>query len=246
MHVIFNADDFGLTPGVNLGIAQACQAGVVRSTTLMVGMAAEQHALEIASSLPSLAVGLHLRFTAGSPLTAAADLVGNDGQFLAKERFWQKQSFAEQQVADEVTAQIEHFLATGLSLTHVDSHHHVHMHPKLQPVIEEVVDGYQVPLRASCRYHSQQYMFSQDFYGDRLSLDKLLAIIERYRGRCEVLEIMCHPAYLDQPLIESSGYVLARATELDILTDERLSNILPQWGVVTGDFKRLRRAVATV
>ncbi|MDF4952104.1 ChbG/HpnK family deacetylase, partial [Vibrio parahaemolyticus] len=48
MKVIFNADDFGLTRGVNNGIVKAHQQGVVHSTTMMVGMDAEQHALELA------------------------------------------------------------------------------------------------------------------------------------------------------------------------------------------------------
>ena len=242
MHVIFNADDFGLTTGVNLGIAHACQLGVVRSTTMMVGMAAQQHAEQLASQLPSLSVGLHLRFTAGAPLTNATCLVGEDGQFLSKDQFWQREVFDGQQVADEVTAQIEYFLATGLPLSHVDSHHHVHLHPKLQPVVEEVVSGYRIPLRASRAYNTQQYVFSQSFYGDGLSLDKLLAIISRFRGRCEVLEIMCHPAFVDQPLLEASSYALPRAMELDILTDKRLLQALCRWGVTLGGFQPLAQA----
>lgn len=239
MHVIFNADDFGLTRGVNLGIGQACQHGVVRSTTMMVGMAAEQHALQVAAAQPSLAIGLHLRFTAGMPVTAAASLVGNDGHFLAKGLFWQKPAFKEREIADEVIAQIEHFLATGLTLSHVDSHHHAHMHPKLLPVIEEIVAGYQVPLRGSVK-QGKDYVFSQSFYGDSLSLDKLLAIIGQYRGQCDVLEIMCHPAYIDQPLLESSGYAIPRAMELDILTDVRLKEALDLWGVTVGSFHSLK------
>ena len=239
MHVIFNADDFGLTPGINLGIGQACQYGVVRSTTMMVGMAAEQHALQVASNQPSLAVGLHLRFTTGTPLTPATSVVGNDGCFLAKETFWQTQIFKKQEIADEVIAQVERFLATGLPLSHVDSHHHAHMHPKLLPVIEEVVAGYQVPLRG-CLKNKKDYVFSQNFYGESLSVDKLLAIIRHYRGQCEVLEVMCHPAYIDQPLLESSGYALPRAMELEILTDARLRESLEQWGVTVGNFLSIK------
>lgn len=235
MHLIFNADDFGMTSGVNLGIAQACQDGVVRSTTMMVGMAAEQHAIEVAATQPSLAVGLHLRFTTGMPLTSATSIAGNDGHFLDKEIFWQTQVFKEREVADEVVAQIERFIATGLSLSHVDSHHHAHMHPKLLPVIEEVVAGYQVPLRG-CLKQRTDYAFSQNFYGESLSVDKLLTIIGQYRGKCDVLEVMCHPALIDQPLLDASGYVLPRASELAILTDDRLKDSLKRWGIIVGNF----------
>ncbi|KHT65183.1 hypothetical protein RJ45_02535 [Photobacterium gaetbulicola] len=240
MHVIFNADDFGLTRGVNLGIAEACYNGVVRSTTMMVGMAAEQHAVQIAAENPLLAVGLHLRFTAGAPLTAPSSLVGRDGSFLSKEEFWLRQDFNEQQVADEVAAQLECFLATGLPLSHVDSHHHTHTHPKLLPVIEDVVGSYQVPLRASSSFSGRSYAFNKDFYSDAPSLEDLLAIIELHRGQCEVLEIMCHPAYVDQPLLGTSGYALPRAKELEVLTDARLSEALDRWGITLSNFHALR------
>ncbi|AJR09924.1 chitin disaccharide deacetylase [Photobacterium gaetbulicola] len=240
MHVIFNADDFGLTRGVNLGIADACYNGVVRSTTMMVGELAETHAVQLAAENPSLAVGLHLRLTAGAPLTVPSCLVGNDGYFLNKDEFWLRRDFNEQQVADEVTAQIECFLATGLPLSHIDSHHHTHMHPKLLPVIEDVVGSYQVPLRASSSFSGRSYAFNKDFYSDAPKLDDLLAIIDQHRGQCEVLEIMCHPAYVDQPLLESSSYVLPRAKELEILTDDRLGEALERWEVTVSNFNVLK------
>lgn len=243
MHVIFNADDFGLTPGVNLGIAASCQSGVVRSTTLMVGMAAEKDAVKLAADVPSLAVGLHLRFTAGSPLTEAKGLVGDNGQFLRKEDFLSKRDFSQQQVADEVAAQIEHFLATGLRLSHVDSHHHAHLNPNLLPVVQEVVRSYRVPLRG-CGYYGMtatdcRYEFSDHFYGDDISRESLLNIVKRHKDRCDVLEIMCHPAYIDQPLLDASGYVLPRAKELEVLTDSTLRDTLNDWGVVVCDYSIL-------
>lgn len=54
MKVIFNADDFGLTQGVNNGIVKSHQDGVVKSTTMMVGMDAEQNAIELANQNPDL------------------------------------------------------------------------------------------------------------------------------------------------------------------------------------------------
>ncbi|MGR5065394.1 chitin disaccharide deacetylase [Photobacterium sp. DNB22_13_2] len=240
MHVIFNADDFGLTRGVNLGIADACHNGVVRSTTMMVGMSAEKHATQVATSTPLLAVGVHLRFTAGAPLTAPSCLVGRNGQFLTKEELWLRPDFNEQQVADEVVAQIECFLATGLPLSHVDSHHHAHMHPKLLPIINEVVSSYRVPLRACRSFSGQRYVFSKDFYSETPNLDDLLAIIGQQRGQCEVLEIMCHPGIVDPSLIELSGYAQPRAKELEILTDNRLGETLDKWGVIVSNFQVLK------
>lgn len=87
MKVIFNADDFGLTQGVNQGIVKAHLDGVVKSTTLMVGMPAEQHAVQLAKQLPDLKIGLHLRFTAGRPLTGERNLTDEHGVFTAYRDF---------------------------------------------------------------------------------------------------------------------------------------------------------------
>lgn len=238
MHVIFNADDFGLTPGVNLGIVAASQSGVVRSTTLMVDMAAEKHAIELASSTSSLKVGLHLRFTTGKPLTIAQTLTSESGQFLGQADFWQRTDFSEQQVADEVTAQIEHFFALGLTLSHIDSHHHAHTHPQILPVVKEIARHYNAPLRGSDNANSSgyRYIFSDAFYGDGISVDKVLGIVDKHRSHCDVLEIMCHPAFIDQPLLDASAYSLLRAKELAVLTDIRLREHIEDQGITVSDF----------
>lgn len=243
MHVIFNADDFGLTPGVNLGIVDACQSGVVRSTTLMVGMEAEKHAVDLVSSAPALKVGLHLRFTAGAPLTDIPFLVGDDGLFEVKEGFWRKRNFSQQLIADEVIAQISRFNETGLSLSHIDSHHHAHTHPQILPVVQEIARDYRVPLRATGFHGKKQsdcrYAFDDSFYGECVSLDKVLQVINRHRGNCDVLEIMVHPAYVDQALMDVSSYNTYRAKELDILTDSNLSEALDELGVTVSDYSIL-------
>ncbi|MGR5148393.1 chitin disaccharide deacetylase [Photobacterium alginatilyticum] len=243
MHVIFNADDFGLTPGVNLGIVDACLSGVVRSTTLMVGMEAEKHAVDLASSAPALKVGLHLRFTAGAPLTDIPFLVGEDGLFEAKEECWRMRDFSPQVIANEVIAQIERFNDTGLSLSHIDSHHHAHMHPKILPVVQEIARDYQVPLRATeyqgNKRNDYRYAFDGSFFGESISLDKVLQIINRHRGSCDVLEIMVHPAYVDQAIMDVSSYNIYRAKELDILTDSKLSEALDELGVTVSDYSIL-------
>lgn len=244
MHIIFNADDFGLTSGINLGIVEACQSGVVRSTTLMVGMEAEQQAIALAAATPQLKVGLHLRFTAGTPLShGASSLVDENGQFLDKSVLAQKKTFCQQQIADEAIAQIEAFRKHGIDLSHIDSHHHAHMHPQILPVIQYIAREYHVPLRGTgysdarltdCRYH-----FTDRFYGSELSVDSLLALISQYHGDVDVLEVMCHPAHVDPSLISMSGYSHERAQELAILTDSYLQDRLDQLGVVIGDYSVL-------
>src|SRR5262249_12130161 len=81
--LIVNADDFGLTPGVNRGILQAHREGLVTSTTLMANSAAFEDAVPLAKSCPSLKVGCHVVLIDGQPLLPAESVVSlaPGGQF---------------------------------------------------------------------------------------------------------------------------------------------------------------------
>lgn len=243
MHVIFNADDFGLTPGINLGIIAANQVGVVRSTTLMVGMTAEKQAIELAKNTPSLHVGIHLRFTTGVPLTSASSLTDQNGSFFSCHQFRQKQHFSEQQITDEITAQIEYFLTTGIQLSHIDSHHHAHIHPQILPIVKDFARYYNVPLRESGYLNSTKnqakYYFYSGFYGENATINTILNIINQHRNDTDILEIMCHPAYIDQLLLDSSSYALPRAKELEILTDEKFIMQLQEQDIILSDYSVL-------
>lgn len=104
----------------------------------MVGMPAEQHAVQLAKQLPDLKIGLHLRFTAGRPLTGERNLTDEHGVFTAYRDFWQRRDYQPEAIYHEAIAQVEHFLKLGLTLSHLDSHHHAHTHPQLAPIIYEV------------------------------------------------------------------------------------------------------------
>src|SRR6185436_4038834 len=79
--LIVNADDFGLTDGVTRGILAAHRHGLVTSTTMLVNARVGRE--RIAEALDSgLALGLHVNFTLGAPLTRGRSLVGADGRFV--------------------------------------------------------------------------------------------------------------------------------------------------------------------
>ena len=81
MQLIFNADDFGLSRGVNLGIIEAFRNGVVRSATLMANMNGFRDAVQLSSEHPELGVGIHLCLTAGQPLTERKELRSKQNTF---------------------------------------------------------------------------------------------------------------------------------------------------------------------
>ncbi len=243
MKVIFNADDFGLTEGVNTGIVEAFHRGVVRSTTMMVAMPAEKHAVQLAVNLPELKVGLHLRFTTGKPLTHHKSLTDSTGNFPTIPHFWKKRDFDPVEVHEEVVTQVERFLSLGLPLSHIDSHHHAHTHPQLIQIVCEVAKEYQVPLRGvGLQRHkevSNEYMFTDQFYDDKISLEHAKKLMLSYEDRCEVLEVMCHPAHVDNRLSLMSSYLEQREKELRTLSSPDFRMFLQQRGIQVTDYSVL-------
>jgi predicted glycoside hydrolase/deacetylase ChbG (UPF0249 family) len=243
MKVIFNADDYGLTPGVNTGIAKAHLHGVVNSTTMMVGMEAEEHAVKLAANLPKLKIGLHLRFTVGAPLTGHPNLTNGKSLFPAYSDFWKKKDFEPNAIYEECVAQIQHFLKLGIPLSHIDSHHHAHTHPQLAPVVYQVAKHYQVPLRSvglpgeeqiSCRY-----AFCDKFFDKGVDLDFLIMELLELKKDYDLVEVMCHPGEIEQSLLKQSSYAIQREKELEILTDVRLVDALKRSHIEVTDYSEL-------
>lgn len=140
--LIVNADDFGLTAGVNRAIVEAHRDGVVSSTTLMAAGPAFEDAARDARALPDLSVGCHVVLTDGAPISppeAVDTLVAI--RSAEPERFFPKLSgfaaratmggFDREQLLAEVIAQIRKIQATGVEVTHLDSHKHAHIFPEI-------------------------------------------------------------------------------------------------------------------
>jgi len=153
--LIVNADDFGLTAGVNRAILELHRAGVLNSATLMARAAATEEAIDIALSTPSLGVGCHIVLVDGVPVLSPRHNIPNlaipnladpmDGVFQptlfrfldCMYRSWPIPSaIRTREIEAEAAAQIALLQSRGLHLTHVDTHKHTHMFPAvLRPVL---------------------------------------------------------------------------------------------------------------
>jgi chitin disaccharide deacetylase len=133
--LIVNADDYGLSRGVNTGIIEAAEKGVVTSASMMVNLPGFDDAVAQARSCPSLSLGLHLNLTTGNALTAARSLTrSKSGQFYPVPVLIARASLGRVDSSDvtrECTAQIDRMIEAGIAPTHLDSHRHVHAHPAL-------------------------------------------------------------------------------------------------------------------
>src|SRR5438067_13941566 len=130
--LIVNADDFGLTSGVNRAVIEGHCHGIITSATVMTNMPGFDEAARLAREHPSLGVGLHFNITQGQPLAPASQvrsLTNARGEFLKPRAIAWRSLAGELRAAEiiiELRAQIERALAAGLRLTHIDSHQHAH------------------------------------------------------------------------------------------------------------------------
>lgn len=173
---IFNADDFGISKGVNAAIVQAHNEGVLNSTSLMINQKYADEAVKLAEKMPDLEVGLHINLTNETPAADSKDiplLVDTKGKLkngfvnLLILSFLYPKKLAEQ-VEIEVRAQINKYLKTGLKLEHLDSHRHVHMIPVIFKVVRKLQQEYGVSrirvmnenvLNTVCQNKSKRYLF---------------------------------------------------------------------------------------
>lgn len=134
--LVVTGDDFGASEAVNRAIITAHQSGVLTGASLMVNEPAAADAIRLAHAHPRLAVGLHLTLVLGHAALAPAaiphllDAAGEfpASPFLAGVKYYFHPS-ARREVRREMRAQFEKFAASGLPLSHVDGHNHLHLHP---------------------------------------------------------------------------------------------------------------------
>jgi predicted glycoside hydrolase/deacetylase ChbG (UPF0249 family) len=144
VRLIINADDFGLTPGVNRAIAELHDAGAVTSATLMANGPAFDNAVALALARPSLGVGCHIVLVDGTPLSDPSTIP----TLLGPNRLTFRNSLGDfalgvlrgsihqDDIRREALAQIQKLQRAGLKLTHVDTHKHTHLLSRVtRPII---------------------------------------------------------------------------------------------------------------
>lgn len=138
IRLIVNADDFGLTSGVNRSVAELAALGALKSATLMADGAALKDAVAQARSLPQLSVGCHVVLVDGKACALPGQvptLAGPDGRLRSSLAafIWKLQSkrISEAEIELEAAAQIRRLQAAGLTVSHVDTHKHTHLFPRV-------------------------------------------------------------------------------------------------------------------
>jgi predicted glycoside hydrolase/deacetylase ChbG (UPF0249 family) len=218
--LIVNADDFGLTRGVSLGILRAHRHGIVTSTTMLVNREVDRDVLDAARA-SGLGIGLHVNLTLGAPITGGRSLVDGAGRFVRDPR----RAAATASVADveaEVAAQVERFqTVVKRPPTHLDTHHHVGLYDPVAEIVLDIARQLGVPVRsqnaaARARARCRALRTTDHFFGESGPDAYWTAsrTLERVRNLPPgTSEFMTHPGMFDEAL-GYSRYGRQRETEL--------------------------------
>lgn len=143
--LIVNADDFGLHSAVNAGIIDGHRRGIITSTSLMAGGEAFIEAVSMAKQNPKLGIGIHITLVGGvKPVcdpSEVSSLLTPEGVFpenyveFIKRIYSGKINYSE--LRKEIHGQIAQIMDTGLRVTHIDGHQHMHVLPTVLPIVIE-------------------------------------------------------------------------------------------------------------
>lgn len=246
--LIVNADDLGRTPGINAGIFEAHDRGLVTSATLMVGFTPAEEATGARARSPDLGIGLHVALTGGRPILPPEEvpsLVDGEGRLPAAPDGLE--GTHPEEVMAEVEAQFERFRAlAGRLPTHLDSHHHSHRLPVVCDALISLAGRYGLPVRNASDEVGERLrqagiatsdFFVERFFGSEARLEVLLEVLGELAPG--VTELMCHPAKVDEVLRSDSSYVDERERELAVLTHPEAIRASREEGILLIHFGEL-------
>ena len=250
--LIINADDFGLSEGVCRGIVETINQGLVSSCTAMVCMpGAGQRIQGWAPQIPGK-IGLHLQLTGDCQPCLAPDeiptLLNSAGRLPRRPEDVAADPL---EVVKEWRAQVKRLRDWGVEPDHLDSHHHIHQRPEYYPVYADLAVELGVAVRNQKRCMSNileargvrhPATCVTDWFGENIDLQGLVACLEAaYEkvGADQLVELMCHPGYMDQDLEAISTYTFQREAELGVLTSPETAEALKQLGVQVVDWSSL-------
>jgi hypothetical protein len=229
--LIINADDFGLNPSVNRAIMTSFKLGLCSSTSIMANMPGFEEACELAHERRLVDhLGIHLVLRDGPALSEEMQksprLSDREGHLAVavSSPIWTLETSEKYAVAAEVRTQIACCRARGIPLTHLDSHHHLHIRWAILGVVIAVAKSERIPfvrLAQNCRFPGssavrffkwavnrriQRAGLSRTRYFAGLEDYLLLHSTKGFARKRQSLEVMIHPVYREEDVLTDYGY----------------------------------------
>jgi predicted glycoside hydrolase/deacetylase ChbG (UPF0249 family) len=151
--LIINADDLGADDGRNAGIFEGIQAGIVTSASILPNGPGLEDALNRIHSgaFRNISWGIHLNLSEGKPVSVGNSfLLGPNGIFLGKASsqrllMCDGNRDLEIEIAHEIEAQVTLLETSGILLSHLDGHQHVHVFPAVLKAMLGAAQGHHIP-----------------------------------------------------------------------------------------------------
>lgn len=219
--VIINADDLGLTSGINLGILQACKKGIVTSASLMVERPAAFHGVKIFKDNKKISLGLHF------------EIEKKDARYLEKNKKDDRTKEIIKRSKDQFYDQFHHFTRiVGRKPDHIDGHHHAHILPGLKSFFKDFSKTSKIPIRNSVNFID---LFFGQHSKELPSEEKLIKILRELPEG--ISEIMFHPGIVS-PDLESS-YKKERELELRALVSPKVKREIEKLNIQLINWKQV-------
>ena len=250
MKVLFNADDFGFSKGVNLGILEAFEKGVITSSSLMVNMPGFEHAVELMKQHPDLLqIGIHLVTSVGYSICDDLETLTDDNN-----RFYHNHDIIKncniEELKKEYEAQLLKFLSTGFTPTHIDFHWC--FYPSQIEAAMYLSKKYNLPIRTENKDMEELFEKNhirhnvnmiQDFYNPdvtEITPEKMISLLQNALDKqLDSCTFALHPAYVDQTLLDLSSYNIQRAKEFASITDQSVIDFINNYNFETISFKNV-------
>lgn len=214
--LIVNADDFGQSEGINKGIIQAREHGIVTSASLMVRYPAAVSAATYSKNNHAFGIGLHIDL---------GEWIYNDGNW---DPLYEVVSLEDvNAVKNEINNQLNSFYSImGRTPTHIDSHQHVHQRESIRSVVNDIARELNITLRG----YSNKVNYSGDFYGqltdgspfhEAISVNGLNKTLLKLSDG--ITELACHPGLGDEV---KTMYRTEREIEVKTLSDSNIQETI--------------------
>lgn len=243
--VLLRVDDIGMNHSVNAAVKELAETGIPFSTSVMFACPWYQEAVATLKQYPAISVGVHLTLNAewkyyrwGPVLgqTAVPSLVDSLGYFLSSVDSFLKSDYKLREVEEELSAQIERALSSGLKIDYVDYHMGTAVStPELRAVVEKLAKKYGLGIS---NYFGEEYksMWGVPVETKKQELMKHLNNLKS--GRVNLVEI--HVAHLSPEmdvLVDLNSNLMNtddgkprasahRQTELDMLVSPEFRNLI--------------------
>lgn len=256
MRLIVNADDFGITEAVSRGILAGMKEGFITDTSVLVNSPYFASSMELAKEAGVTEMGVHLTITFLKPVlgtSKVSSVVDDHGDFYRKPHLIPS-AYRIGEVRDELRAQIEKYLRTGLTLNHLDTHHGFSIIDlPMFDLLIELAQEYNVPMRRDDilvrgNDFSERLAVSGVRATDKLYVDLSVPYVrkemvrealEAYKDTDDVVEIAGHPGHVDEALRGISSLVDAREQDLQLFMNPELMEYIQHHNIELISYGRL-------